>query len=512
MKFCTRCGFKMEDGDNFCRGCGALSTAGSSNCDQESGNKIHNNFNYDDETPEGKTPPFKEEQNNRPEVKRIPAKSSRSKFAIIVVISLLLLLGGGFLVRYSVTRAEIKSAINLGNKYVQDGNYKEAILAFSKVIEIEPKNIEARVSMAKAYIKLSQPDDAIKVLEEAVGISPKKVEPYLELANIYYDSEKLNDLLDILGAAYTNTRDSKIEELLLLFGNDFFNKEKYQEAVTLLNKGMEMDGKNIRLKLLLSKVFDDQEKFDEAEKMLEDILAIDIKNVEAYLDLGNLYAKLARLDDAIAILQQGYKETGDSKIKELLDELLQERSNGGFISDKVGSRIMDEYRNAKTYHYKGTVTSVVGENESNEELEVWIADNKLRVDYHKGGNLDRTLLVRDNKAIFFRYKDKQKSIAVVDASYYFTLYIMPDNAELTGEDEAEKALIYNVDINKMYDVEGATNKYYIRNINYYVSRRGIIHIKSYSGSDHTDIKESDRVFTNIEYNKEIGNQIFNDPF
>ena len=52
--------------------------------------------------------------------------------------------------------------LNTGIKYLMDGQYEEAILAFDKAIKIEPKTTEARVYKAKAYIGNEELDKAVK--------------------------------------------------------------------------------------------------------------------------------------------------------------------------------------------------------------------------------------------------------------------------------------------------------------------------------------------------------------
>lgn len=49
--------------------------------------------------------------------------------------------------------AKVSKQLELGNKYLSEGNYKEAILAFEKAIEIGPLDIEDRMGLSDVYIK-----------------------------------------------------------------------------------------------------------------------------------------------------------------------------------------------------------------------------------------------------------------------------------------------------------------------------------------------------------------------
>ncbi len=59
-----------------------------------------------------------------------------------------------------------QTSLDLGQKYLLDGNYEQAIIEFNKVIEIKPKNVEAYIGLAEAYAAQGDYDSAISVLEQ----------------------------------------------------------------------------------------------------------------------------------------------------------------------------------------------------------------------------------------------------------------------------------------------------------------------------------------------------------
>lgn len=136
-------------------------------------------------------------------------RTSLIVLAILIGISL-----GGVAIGSISTNAKVKAQIELGNKYIQEGNYKEAIIAFEKAIEIEPKNVDARLRLAKAYTEVGRITDAIRVLKEVIDIDKKREEPYLELANIYIDENKLDEAIRILEIGYENTGNEEIKKMI----------------------------------------------------------------------------------------------------------------------------------------------------------------------------------------------------------------------------------------------------------------------------------------------------------
>jgi len=58
---------------------------------------------------------------------------------------------------------------DLGVRYLSEGNYKEAIIAFTAAIEIDPKRSDAYLSLADAYTGAGDTDAAKKTLEDALS-------------------------------------------------------------------------------------------------------------------------------------------------------------------------------------------------------------------------------------------------------------------------------------------------------------------------------------------------------
>ena len=58
---------------------------------------------------------------------------------------------------------------DLGVRYLSDGNYEEAIIAFTAAIEIDPKRPEAYLGLVGAYIGTGNLDAARKALEDGLA-------------------------------------------------------------------------------------------------------------------------------------------------------------------------------------------------------------------------------------------------------------------------------------------------------------------------------------------------------
>ncbi|GHV34396.1 hypothetical protein FACS18949_10370 [Clostridia bacterium] len=62
--------------------------------------------------------------------------------------------------------ASAAELLSLGEKYLLELDYEQAIVQFLGVIEIEPMNVRAYLGAAEAYIGLGRTDDAIAILQQ----------------------------------------------------------------------------------------------------------------------------------------------------------------------------------------------------------------------------------------------------------------------------------------------------------------------------------------------------------
>ena len=86
------------------------------------------------------------------------------KRVLCIVLTLVLLVG---IAGCSGTKKEWQEQYDLGMRYLDEGDYEEAILAFSAAIEIDSSRPEAYMGRAEAYIAVNEPDKALKDYKKA---------------------------------------------------------------------------------------------------------------------------------------------------------------------------------------------------------------------------------------------------------------------------------------------------------------------------------------------------------
>ena len=90
------------------------------------------------------------------------------KAGILVLIALLLASIGYFAFNNQPSN-KISKYMDLGQKYLSEMKYDEALLAFEKVIALDPKKIEAYEGMADAYAGKQDYEKAAQTLEDGLG-------------------------------------------------------------------------------------------------------------------------------------------------------------------------------------------------------------------------------------------------------------------------------------------------------------------------------------------------------
>lgn len=91
---------------------------------------------------------------------------------------------------------------DLGIRYLSEGNYEEAIIAFTAAIEIDPKQAPAYVGRGDAYVLFGETEENLTAAqadyEKAVELDEANSEAYLGLADVYIRQGEYDKALEIL--------------------------------------------------------------------------------------------------------------------------------------------------------------------------------------------------------------------------------------------------------------------------------------------------------------------------
>ena len=137
---------------------------------------------------------------------------SRAAAAVILLLSLLVSCGQSQESRW-------QEQYDLGMRYLSQGNYQEAVIAFTAAIEIDPKRAEALIGRGDAYVLLGETEDnlsaALADYQAALELDETLVSAWLGLADVYVLQGDYDRALEILQEALEKTgQDPDIQDRL----------------------------------------------------------------------------------------------------------------------------------------------------------------------------------------------------------------------------------------------------------------------------------------------------------
>lgn len=72
-----------------------------------------------------------------------------------------------------------------GEKYFSENKFKEAIIEYKNVLQIEPKDAKARYKLGLAYLKAGQFREAFSEFTKSVDVDPELLDARIQLGNLY---------------------------------------------------------------------------------------------------------------------------------------------------------------------------------------------------------------------------------------------------------------------------------------------------------------------------------------
>lgn len=177
---------------------------------------------------------------------------------------------------------------DLGIRYLTEGNYEEAIIAFTAAIEIEPKQAGAYVGRARAHylsgtaaVNLSA---AAVDFEYAIGLDNTLAEAYIGLADVYLQQKEPEKAVEVLTQGLEETGNNQEISDKLASATELAEEKQQEERLTELVETSTMEFLNLvsevlanrdyehaleTLKALLEEAGNDAEKLESLKKAIE---------------------------------------------------------------------------------------------------------------------------------------------------------------------------------------------------------------------------------------------------
>src|SRR5712691_4442830 len=182
---------------------------------------------------------------------------------------------------------EAKKARHLerGDKYFSKAQYREALIEYANVLQIDGTNTRAIRQLALAHYQLGQIGQAFPYLVKSQELDPVDPEVRLKLGSIYLvarqPAEARQQVAAVLG------KDPKNFEALLIWAGTAITPQEVDAAIQRLEEARADYGDKARLHIALAALYVRKQEVAKAERALQEAVAKEPKSLEAHTALGD---------------------------------------------------------------------------------------------------------------------------------------------------------------------------------------------------------------------------------
>lgn len=217
----------------------------------------------------------------------------------------------------------------LGNSYRETGNTDSAIAVYKEGLNYLEDNIYLWQNLAYMYKITNQTRQQIDAQENVVRLDSSNVEHLMDLADLYFSTNQFDKQIDILNRVLEIDQDNTVAQSSLItamkkagrdpltaletrwennkdnatygteYGEALFNRNQYNDAITVLREVTELDPENLRAWSLLARSHENLEQYRKAISAYRGILEIDESRKDVIRDIASLYVELKEFQQAM---------------------------------------------------------------------------------------------------------------------------------------------------------------------------------------------------------------------
>lgn len=246
-RFCGHCGSRLDEATGLCPVCDARSIAqlqGDAATEIVQGQTGSEAAQAKSDQPEQPTQPIQQARAAQPvqqAQEARPTQQHRRKrhtgvivAAVIALIAMVVIAVGGTWL-YKVRFNPVSRQLALGERYLLEEDYEQAVIAFNKVIELNPKSMDGYGGLMDAYLNLDDVEGAFDTYMTAMGVDGLSGDDAAESLDTYRDriETALNDQID---ATEDVEEQIRLLEMLAALCPDH---DEYHEALEALQNPQE---------------------------------------------------------------------------------------------------------------------------------------------------------------------------------------------------------------------------------------------------------------------------------
>src|SRR5579864_1698917 len=241
-----------------------------------------------------------------------------------------------------------------GEKYLAQGNYREAAIQFANAVQIDSRFAQAHYELSQAYLKLGETNRAFQELTRTVELTPDNYRAHADLANLLVtvrnpDGRPVQDALkqakthlDLLRASQPNSPETHeawanyyaaqndiptaMQEMQQAIAADPDRSESYllmaifqlrsnlpDQAEVNFKKAVQVDPKAVNAQLALAGFYQSRNRFAEAEQEFKHAIDSDPKNPVPRAAYVRLLLQEGKKTEIESFLRQTKKDLSDNR-------------------------------------------------------------------------------------------------------------------------------------------------------------------------------------------------------
>ncbi len=215
----------------------------------------------------------------------------------------------------------------------KNNNYKSMRENLNKTLEKDPNNLQARQKLGKVNLLFGDLDKALEQADFLLGKNANDQEAKLLKTSVFVRQDKkelAQQLIEEVLAANPDNVDA-----LSLKAALFFQGNQLDQALTVADKALEKDGKNLPLRLFKIKVNAKKNNVDAVIEEYKKVIELYPDSDNFKLSLASIYSMTDKLKEAESLLREMVAKSPDKAEKNIV--LLE------FLNAKYKERVVDEF-------------------------------------------------------------------------------------------------------------------------------------------------------------------------
>ena len=189
-----------------------------------------------------------------------------------------------------------------GISFYRKKEFQNAIIAFKKAIQLNPKFDEAYYGLGDSYIGIEEFQNAIKAFKKVIQLNPENNNAYNNLGNSY---RRIRDFQNAITAFKKAIKlNPENDQAYYNLGLSYGSIEEFQNAIMAFKTAIDLNPKNYEDYIFLGLSYIGKVEFQNAITTYKKAIQLNPKSYEAYNYLGFSYLKSGKFQNAITAFKK----------------------------------------------------------------------------------------------------------------------------------------------------------------------------------------------------------------